>query len=93
MVISDQNLGKYTFINKVGQNSFGIYVIHPLIINLTYHVLNFLGTEYITNTLIWNLLYTPILFVLSYFSYYFLQYLKAIIKPTKKLVNIKTSII
>ncbi|MBA2875541.1 acyltransferase [Thermaerobacillus caldiproteolyticus] len=93
MVINYQSLGKGTFISKVGQSSFGIYVIHPLIISLTYHALIFLEIEYITRTLIWNLLYSPILFVLSYFLYHLLQYLKAIIynKTQQKLANIRTS--
>ncbi|MFF2446510.1 acyltransferase [Neobacillus sp. NPDC058068] len=67
---------RHSFINKVGANSVGIYVIHPLLISLSYIAVNILQLKSITHTLIWNLLFTPIIFILSYYIYQILQVIK-----------------
>jgi surface polysaccharide O-acyltransferase-like enzyme len=73
------------FINKIGANSLGIYVIHPLFISLSYIVLNILHLKIITQTFIWNLLFTPFIFLISYYSYNLLQILKSKVRffPSK----------
>jgi hypothetical protein len=75
-----------SFINKVGANSVGIYVIHPLLISLSYIAINILQLKAVTHTLIWNLLFTPIIFILSYYSYQILQVIKL---KLKKFLNFK----
>ncbi|WP_066067281.1 acyltransferase [Neobacillus soli] len=67
----------HALVNKVGANSVGIYVIHPLFISLSYSVVNILHLKGITHTLIWNLLFTPFIFIISYYSYHFLQEIKS----------------
>jgi surface polysaccharide O-acyltransferase-like enzyme len=58
---------------KIGQNTLGIYVIHPLIIVLLELTINIFDFENVTSTLMWNLLFTPLVFIISYFSYKLLQ--------------------
>lgn len=80
---------RHSFINRVGANSVGIYVIHPLFISLSYIAINILQLKAITHTLIWNLLFTPIIFILSYYSYQILQVIKLKIKKFLKFKKTK----
>jgi surface polysaccharide O-acyltransferase-like enzyme len=75
----------HPIINKIGANSVGIYVIHPLFISVSYIVINILNLKFITQTYIWNLLFTPFIFLISYFSYNLLQIVKSkiILSPIK----------
>ncbi|TDL32869.1 acyltransferase [Jeotgalibacillus sp. S-D1] len=63
-------------LNKIGANSVGIYVIHPFFISLIDQIISFLHMEEVQETLAWNLLYTPFIFVISYAGYSLLQRMK-----------------
>ena len=76
IVILNKNIGKDTLINKVGKNSLGIYVVHVVFINVIDIVLYKFSIDKITNTVIWQVLYTPIIILLSYYSYKILQIIK-----------------
>jgi surface polysaccharide O-acyltransferase-like enzyme len=84
-VLTNQKIN-HSFINKIGANSVGIYVIHPLFISLSYNVLNILNIKAISQSLIWNLLFTPLIFLISYYSYNLLQVIKL---RMKKSLNIE----
>lgn len=68
---------KDSFFSKIGRNSLGIYVIHPAIIDIIDVALFILGLQGITTTIIWQIIYTPIIITLSYYSYKLLQIMKA----------------
>lgn len=70
---------KDTIINRIGKHTLGIYVIHPLILSIVSLVLLILNMEGITNTIIWQVVYTPIVLILSYLIYNMLCKLKQII--------------
>lgn len=76
IAILNKNIGKDTTVNKVGRNSLGIYVVHVAFINVTDIVLYKFSINQIANTVIWQLLYTPIIILLSYYSYKILQIIK-----------------
>lgn len=64
-------------LNKIGANSVGIYVIHPLFISLIDQVIYLGELEEVKETFAWNLLYTPFIFVISYVGYSLLQRIKS----------------
>lgn len=66
--------------SRVGQNTLGIFVIHPLLIYFVKFTIINLGLEKLTTSFIWNILYTPIIFMISYFLYSFIQYVKRVVK-------------
>jgi surface polysaccharide O-acyltransferase-like enzyme len=74
----------HSFINKVGANSVGIYVIHPLFISIAYSVLNILNMKDVTQSIGWNIVFTPFIFILSYYSYHLLQVIKFRLKTKKE---------
>lgn len=67
--------GKGSLVSKIGKNSLGIYVIHVVFINI---VNRFTPETFIIvqESLWWDLLYTPVLFIISYFAYESLQVAK-----------------
>lgn len=66
----------HRFVNKLGANSVGIYVIHPFFISVSHIAINIFHLQPLTHTFIWNLLFTPIIFIVSYSSYQGLQLIK-----------------
>ncbi|MCQ6276847.1 acyltransferase [Bacillus sp. V3B] len=77
--LTKPNIGKGSWLSKVGKNSLGIYVIHVFFINL---IRRLLPEEllFIRETFWWHLLYTPALIVISYFAYEIIQIVKRRIK-------------
>ncbi|WP_309121651.1 acyltransferase [Paenibacillus sp.] len=65
--------GKDSIWAAIGSKSAGIFVIHVLVINGSHLALLLTGYERVAETLAWNLLFTPLVFVASYFAYEFLQ--------------------
>lgn len=74
-VMKNGHIGKKSILTKVGKNSVGIYVSHALFINLTFAIFEFLGID-IRESIIFHLLFTPFVFVISYLFYNFLQVIK-----------------
>jgi surface polysaccharide O-acyltransferase-like enzyme len=78
------------FLNKVGRNSLGIYVIHPLIISLIYLVIE---KESVSAAVIWNLVIVPGVFVISHYSYKLIQLIKnSLLKNTNFKMHIRKSL-
>lgn len=75
----DKELFKDTIINKLGKHTLGIYLIHPLILSITYLALLKLNMDWITKTVIWQIIYTPLVLILSYIIYNILNKIKDII--------------
>ena len=73
------NLFKGSIINKLGKNTLGIYVIHPLIMEIVSLLLHILNIEWISNTLIWQIIYTPTVLIVSFISYKIIQVPKRLI--------------
>jgi hypothetical protein len=78
-VLTKRNI-YFPLVNKLRANSVGIYVIHPLFISLSYIAINIFHLEALKNTFIWNLLFTPFIFIISYYSYRLLQIIKSRMK-------------
>jgi fucose 4-O-acetylase-like acetyltransferase len=74
--LNHKQLGKGMLITKIGSNALGIYIIHVFFIKIVEMGVNIWGLKSITENLIWTQLYSLFIFVISYFAYSFLQYLK-----------------
>ena len=71
---------KVPLLNKVGANSVGIYVIHVFFISFINQFIDLVSHDIDRSAFLWNLLYTPGIFVISYLSYQVLQE----VKPKRK---------
>ncbi len=70
------HVGKESTINKVGKNTVGIYVIHTAVMDVTNRLVDYAGISVIRESLLWGLLFTPYLFLVSYLLYISIQRLK-----------------
>ena len=61
---------------KVGRKSFGIYVIHIGVINVVNVFLYKVGMLQFTSTIVWQIIGTPIIMMLSLISYDVLIFIK-----------------
>ncbi|WP_153462973.1 acyltransferase [Sediminibacillus terrae] len=68
-----RNIGEGTLINKIGRNTIGIFVIHPLVISLSHLVLAALGLEWWKQHILYGVMFVPFVYVSSYFLYQLLQ--------------------
>ncbi|UOQ94490.1 acyltransferase [Halobacillus shinanisalinarum] len=75
-IFSMPNIGEESLVNKIGKNTVGIYVIHTVIMDITNRLVDFVGLSVIREHLLWGLLFTPYLFIVSYLIYMSLQRLK-----------------
>ncbi|MED4209308.1 hypothetical protein P4662_08575 [Priestia megaterium] len=82
-VLNNSQLGKNSLFSKIGKNSVGIYVIHVFFLNSVNTFLIFFNVGFLSKTIIWQLLFTPIVLVVSYKAYNLIQHLK------KKLISYK----
>lgn len=57
---------KLNFLAVLGRNSLLIYLVHPFIIELFYQLLTFIDLGWLNDNMIWRLIYTPIVIVVSY---------------------------
>ena len=73
-VLRNPSFGKGTFLTRWGRNSVGIFLIHPLIISVFYLIVNNLDIKF-QNSLIFHLVFTPLVFSLSYFIYSLKRYI------------------
>ena len=73
---NDKREHKENVISKVGQNTLGIYLIHILIIKMITLIINSINMIKIEKTIIWNMVYSPFILIISYFLYDFMQLIK-----------------
>lgn len=69
ILMKHTNIGEKHWISKIGNRSMGIYLIHPMIIDIIYLIIYKLDINTISTTLIWQIVITPIVFILSIFIY------------------------
>ncbi|OAT81591.1 hypothetical protein A6P54_12515 [Bacillus sp. MKU004] len=72
-------VGKGSFLTKVGGTAVGIYVIHVFFIKIIRLIADVSGIGTLEETITWHVLFSPIVFILSYVSYLVLQKLKGFI--------------
>lgn len=78
LVMRKPNFGAGTVFVKIGQNALGVYVIHFFIKECaSYALVDKLGLN--ANTIIYQLLFTPLVFMVSYWGYKFLHYFWAFV--------------
>ncbi|WP_176466431.1 acyltransferase [Terribacillus saccharophilus] len=78
LVVKEREIGKGTVFSKMGQHAVGIYLIHTLIKSLMGELNQGLVlVQHVTETFAWGIIYTPLLFIVSYFAYSGLQKFKA----------------
>jgi surface polysaccharide O-acyltransferase-like enzyme len=86
--LSKPTLGKGSVISHIGKNAVGIYVIHVFYIKSFHLVVDTLDLGAIKETVIWHVLFSPLIFIVSYVSYNQLQKWK--LEAKKRLSNIQT---
>lgn len=59
-------LTRFNFLAVLGRNSLLIYLVHPFIIELFYQLLTIINLGWLNDNMIWRLLYTPIVILVSY---------------------------
>ncbi|WP_176142426.1 acyltransferase [Halobacillus hunanensis] len=75
--IKHKKLGEGTWVNSTGKNTLGIYVTHPFYISLFNVIIDLCGLGAIKESVWWGLGFTPIVFILSHYSYLGIQTIKA----------------
>ncbi|WP_345242119.1 acyltransferase [Pontibacillus salipaludis] len=78
-VIKNGHIGKGSILAKVGKNAVGIYVAHTLFVDLTFMILDSYEVG-LRQTVVFHLLFTPIVVVLAYLFYSLVQFIKLEIK-------------
>lgn len=77
LVVKEREIGKGTLFSKMGQQAVGIYLIHTLIKSLIGELnQGLVMVQHVAETFAWGVLYTPLLFLVSYFAYSGLQKFK-----------------
>jgi surface polysaccharide O-acyltransferase-like enzyme len=74
--LSKPALGKDSLFTKVGKESVGVYVIHVFFIKFIHLLTDVAGFSSLEENILWHILFSPIVFVLSYLSYGVLQKMK-----------------
>jgi peptidoglycan/LPS O-acetylase OafA/YrhL len=79
--LNNKKIGKGMWITKVGGNALGIYIIHVFFLDLINNVLKYLDIkQLLSENLIWNVFYTLLIFIISYYTYHSLQIVKKELK-------------
>ncbi|WP_157724815.1 acyltransferase family protein [Virgibacillus phasianinus] len=76
-IIKHPNIGRNTFISKIGANAVGIYVSHVFIMFFIRILMDRFGLTAIQDTVTWKILFTPAVFFIAYFFYAGIQKFKA----------------
>ena len=74
--MKNSQLGKNSRLSKIGANAVGIYVTHTLFISITLLSCEILGIE-ITKSVMFHLVFAPIVIIVSYYYYMFIQKIKS----------------
>ncbi|GGJ91476.1 fucose 4-O-acetylase [Lentibacillus kapialis] len=75
-IMKYNSIGKGTLISKIGSRAVGVYVSHVFIMKTVRIFISRIGVEEIQETLIWNILFTPLLLIIAYLFYENLQQIK-----------------
>mgnify|MGYP000276257587 CR=1 FL=1 len=86
IIIKNNYILQDNIINKIGSESIGIYLIHPIIIDIIYLVINKMNISSIANSNIWQILFTPIVFITSYVIYKIFKHFNYKIYSVKNLI-------
>lgn len=70
--LAKKHVGNRSYLTVIGEKAVGIYVVHLFFIDIIASVGNKLNLD--SNTVIYQLLFTPLVFAVSYFAYKGLQY-------------------
>jgi surface polysaccharide O-acyltransferase-like enzyme len=79
LTIIRPDLGKDSIFTMIGKESVGIYVIHVFFIKVINLIVEINGFSVVYETVIWHILFTPIVFILSYTFYSSLQKTKGML--------------
>ena len=85
--LKNRQLGKDSIFIKISKRTELIYVIHPFIISLVYLSLKYLDLESVRSTVLWNILFTPFVFLTSYYTHQPLKKMKMSIRLKKTKEN------
>ncbi|MBP1948793.1 acyltransferase [Virgibacillus litoralis] len=75
-IIKHNKIGKNSLISKIGANSVGIYVSHVFVMEAIRLLVKRLEITFVQDTILWNILFTPTVFIVAYFLYIGIQQLK-----------------
>jgi surface polysaccharide O-acyltransferase-like enzyme len=75
-VMRKPELGASSVFTKIGRGSIGIYVIHVFYIKFINLTIDVLGISTINETVLWNILLSPVILIVSYLSYRMIQKVK-----------------
>ncbi|MEC5425944.1 hypothetical protein QGM71_21055 [Virgibacillus sp. C22-A2] len=68
-IMKHNNLGKNTFVSKIGANAVGIYVSHVFVMEVIRIIMTRVDLAHVQDTLIWKVTFTPAVFILAYILY------------------------
>lgn len=92
LCIKDRNILRNTIINRIGEDSVGIYVIHVVIkdvIQLMCIIIN----EKIMATITWNIILTPLVFIISYLVYkLYLKIISIVYMRNTEIIKVNSTI-
>ncbi|GGB51904.1 hypothetical protein GCM10011409_31870 [Lentibacillus populi] len=83
-VIKHSRIGKNSLFSKIGVNAVGIYVSHVFIMESIRIFMQRLGLTAFEDTVLWKLVFTPMVFIMAYFFYSGLQNGKKIVQSAGK---------
>ncbi|OIU67689.1 acyltransferase [Rossellomorea aquimaris] len=87
--LSKPELGKDSVITKIGRETAGIYVIHVFYIKFIHLLIDVMGYPGLEERVVWHILFSPLVLVLSYVSYELLQKVKKrVVKPMIRIKGI-----
>ncbi|SFE10751.1 Surface polysaccharide O-acyltransferase, integral membrane enzyme [Lentibacillus persicus] len=75
-IMKHNSIGKGTRLSQIGSRAVGIYVSHVFIMETIEVVITRIDIVSVQDTLIWNIMFTPLVFVASYLFYGRLQHIK-----------------
>lgn len=75
-IMKHNSIGKGKLISKIGSRAVGIYVSHVFIMETIEIFIGRIGIESVQDTLIWNIIFTPAVFMTAYLFYEGLQQIK-----------------
>ena len=81
--LKSPNIGSESLLTKIGGNAVGIFVIHVLIMKIGDRFIELINLEAVKDTIAWDLFYTPIILIISFYLYQLIQVLK------KPVINLK----
>ncbi|SDM54977.1 acyltransferase [Sediminibacillus halophilus] len=84
VLVEKNNFHFQPYLVKLGQNTLGVYVIHPILISFTTLLIDRLEWQSIRESFLWNLVYVPFLVTASSFIYILIQRYKLKINKPKE---------